>query len=196
MNLSRQQMTLIGIFALFTGPIILVMLMRSSWWQYQPAGSKNHGYLVTPPVHISLLQNDEIDGKWMIFHVLDQECDEQCIDFVTSLRQIHRAAGRNKQYLAVVLLSRTSLAPQTRLVLESIYKEFQFVNDPSGAMIKTLKKVNADISTSSGKSNDIHTYILDPMLNIILAYDQNSDSNDIYIDIKRLLKWSDQEKTK
>jgi len=184
MNLSRQQMTLIGIFALFTGPIILVMLMRSSWWQYQPAGSKNHGYLVTPPVHISLAQNDGIDGKWMIFHVLDQKCDEQCIDFVTSLRQIHRAAGRNKQYLAVVLLSRTSLAPQTRLVLESIYKEFQFVNDPSGAMIKTLKKVNADISTSSRESNDIHTYILDPMLNIILAYDQNSDSNDIYIDIQ------------
>ena len=29
MSLSRQQLTLIGIFALFMGPVILVMMMRS-----------------------------------------------------------------------------------------------------------------------------------------------------------------------
>ena len=45
MSLSRQQLTLIGIFALFLGPVILVMLMRSSWWQYQPATLKNNGHL-------------------------------------------------------------------------------------------------------------------------------------------------------
>jgi len=39
MSLSRQQITLLGIFALFMGPVILVMLMRSSWWQSQVAGS-------------------------------------------------------------------------------------------------------------------------------------------------------------
>ena len=54
MSLSRQQITLLGIFALFFGPVILVMLMRSSWWQYQPANLKNEGYLVTPPVHLAL----------------------------------------------------------------------------------------------------------------------------------------------
>ena len=54
MSLSRQKLTLIGIFALFLGPVILVMLMRSDWWQYQPAGMQNKGFLVQPPVRLAL----------------------------------------------------------------------------------------------------------------------------------------------
>ena len=74
MSLSRQQFTLLGIFALFLGPVILVILMRSSWWQYQPAGMKNQGHLVQPPVPLALETTQAIDGKWLILYVLEQEC--------------------------------------------------------------------------------------------------------------------------
>ena len=63
MSLSRQQLTLIGIFALFLGPVLLVILMRSSWWQYQPSGMKNQGYLVQPPITLPLDKTEGIDGK-------------------------------------------------------------------------------------------------------------------------------------
>ena len=101
MSLSRQQLTLLGIFALFFGPLLLVMMMRSSWWQYQPSGLKNQGQLVQPPVTLSLNQTEAIDGKWLILYVLDQPCDQGCIESVTALRQIHRAAGRNGEHLAI-----------------------------------------------------------------------------------------------
>ncbi len=197
MSLSRQQVTLLGIFALFLGPVILVILMRSSWWQYQPDGLKNHGYLVQPPVRLSLSldQAQDIDRKWLILYVLDPSCDQECIDHLTTLRQIHRATGRNSKHLAVVLLSKTNVKPALRSRLETIYPEFRFVTDSAATALKNLGSVNKELAINDENPNTLHTYILDPMLNVILAYGDSADPNDIHKDLKRLLKWSDQENT-
>ena len=193
MSLSRQQLTLIGIFALFFGPVLLVMLMRSSWWQYQPSGLKNQGELVQPPVHLSLDQSLESDGKWLILYVLDQPCDQGCIDNVTSLRQIHRATGRNGEHLGVALLSNTQIDPELRSRLSAIYPEFSFPVDSEHTALKTLENINMDLVQDKADPDDIHTYVLDPMLNVILAYRTDADPTGIHKDLKRLLKWSDQE---
>ena len=194
MSLSRQQFTLLGIFALFLGPVILVILMRSSWWQYQPAGMKNQGHLVQPPVPLSLDTTQAIDGKWLILYVLETACDEGCVDHVTSLRQIHRATGRNREHLAIVLLSKSSAEPALRSRLESIYPEFNLLADSGSTALDSLTAVNKKIGKDPGESGSIHTYILDPMQNVILAYESGTKPNDIHKDLKRLLKWSDQEK--
>ena len=193
MSLSRQQLTLLGIFALFFGPVLLVMLMRSSWWQYQPSGLKNQGHLVQPPVHLSLEQARNTDGKWLILHVIDQPCEQECIEDVTALRQIHRAAGRNGEHLGVALLSNTQIDPELRVRLDAIYPEFSFLADSGHTALKTLENINMDLAKDDADSRDIHTYILDPMHNVILAYQTKADPTDIHKDLKRLLKWSDKE---
>ena len=40
---------------------------------------------------------------------------------------------------------------------------------------------------------NIHTYILDPMRNVILAYRDGANPADLHKDLKQLLKWADQE---
>ena len=193
MSLSRQKLILLGIFALFFGPVLLVMLMRSSWWQYQPSGLKNQGHLVQPPVHLSIEQVRNIDGKWLILHVLDQPCDQECIEDVTALRQIHRATGRNGEHLGVALLSNTQTDPELRVRLDAIYPEFSLLADSGHTALKTLDNINMDLAKDDTDSSDIQTYILDPMHNVILAYQTNADPTDIHKDLKRLLKWSDKE---
>jgi hypothetical protein len=193
MSLSRQQLTLLGIFALFFGPVLLVILMRSSWWQYQPGGLKNQGLLIQPPVSLALNQTQSFDGKWLILYVLDQPCDQACIDNVTALRQIHRAAGRNGEHLAILLLSNTQTESTLRSRLDAIYPEFNFVVDSTQTALSTLATINADLAIETTGSDDIHTYILDPLLNVILAYRTSAEPNDIHKDLKRLLKWSDKE---
>ena len=193
MSLSRQQLTLLGIFALFFGPLLLVMMMRSSWWQYQPSGLKNQGQLVQPPVTLSLNQTEAIDDKWLILYVLDQPCDQGCIESVTALRQIHRAAGRNGEHLAIALLSSTRTDPALRSRLEEIYPEFNFMVDSPQTALSKLETINSGITSANPESDEIHTYILDPMLNVILAYRSSADPTDIHKDLKRLLKWADQE---
>ena len=190
MSLSRQQLTLLGIFALFLGPVILVMMMRSSWWQYQPAGMKNLGHLVQPPVGVSLDHAAEIDGKWLILYVLDQPCDDTCTDYISNLRQIHRAAGRNANHVAIVLLTDTQIEPGLRAKLESIYPFFNIVVDPGRSTLGVLDSINAGIAADSGS---IRTYVLDPMRNVVLAYETDAAPTDIHKDLKRLLKYSEQE---
>ena len=193
MSLTRQQFTLLGIFALFLGPVLLVILMRSSWWQYQPDGLKNHGYLVQPPVYLPLDQTQNTENKWLILYVLEQPCEQQCINEVTALRQIHRAAGRHGEHLAIVLLGQTQLEQTLRSRLESIYPEFNIMTDSANSALTTLATVNAGLPGDIAGSNNIHTYILDPMLNVILAYGADANPNDLHRDLTRLLKWSDQE---
>jgi hypothetical protein len=191
MSLSRQQYTLLGIFALFFGPVLLVMLMRSSWWQYQPSGLKNLGHLVQPPVQLALNQTQKNDGKWLILYVLDQPCDQACIEKVTALRQIHRAMGRNNEHLAIALISDKQTELELRSKLETIYPEFVFIVDSSQTALAALKAINADLPAEKVEPDDVHTYILDPNYNVILAYQTSVDPTGIHKDLKRLLKWSD-----
>ena len=190
MSLSRQQFTLLGIFALFLGPVLLVIMMRSSWWQYQPGSLKNHGLLVQPPVQLSFDQAQPIDGKWVVLYVLDNPCGDKCLENVTALRQIHRAAGRNSTHINIALLSDVQTEPALRSKLEAIYPKFDFLIDSRQTALTTLETINADLAMDLA---DIHTYILDPMLHVILAYHSDANPIDIHKDLKRLLKWSNQE---
>ena len=193
MSLSRQQLTLIGIFALFFGPLLLVMLMRSSWWQYQPSGLKNLGQLVQPAVQLSLDRTQDTDDKWLILYVLDQPCEEACIENVTALRQVHRAAGRHGENLAITLLSDAQISPELRARLEAIYPGFVFLVDSGQTSLNALENINSSLAMDKPDIDDIHTYVLDPMLNVILAYQNGANPSDIHKDLKRLLKWSDKE---
>lgn len=194
MSLTRQQLTLIGIFALFIGPLLLVMLMRSSWWQYQPTGMKNNGYLVQPPVSLAHTMQDDFDRKWLVLYAIEPPCTQKCIEDVTALRQIHRAVGRHADHLAILLISPTEYEAQIRNELEAIYPEFSLLVDTSGEAFETLTDINQTMQAGDANPGNARTFILDPMLNVMLAYTIDAKPNDIHKDLKRLLKWSDQEK--
>lgn len=193
MSLSRQQWTLLGIFALFIGPVILVMMMRSSWWQYQPASLKNNGLLVQPPVQLELEISPDSLGKWLILYRMSPPCGDKCIEDVTALRQIHRAAGRRGENLAIVLLSDSDFEPQLQQQLAGIYPEFDLLTDTSGDSLESLKTINQTMQSAQTGIAQASTYVLDPNLNVILVYAAGANPNDIHKDLKRLLKLSDQE---
>ena len=64
---------------------------------------------------------------------------------------------------------------------------------PSATTIATLEKINASLMSTEDEPNSIHTYVLDPMHNVILAYGDETNPNNINKDLKRLLKWSKQD---
>jgi hypothetical protein len=191
MTLTRQQITLLAIFALFLAPLLLVMIMRSPWWEYQPASLKNHGQLVQPPVQLPVIK--AVEGKWLLLYVISGPCERKCADTITSLRQIHKAAGRQQEHLAVVVMSKSGADPELQSRIESIYAGFYFVTGTSTTTIAKLEKINASLMSTEDEPNSIHTYVLDPMHNVILAYGDETNPNNINKDLKRLLKWSKQD---
>jgi peroxiredoxin len=193
MSLTRQQWTLLGIFALFIGPVVLVMMMRSSWWQYQPAGLKNQGYLVQPPVKLELQGADAFEHKWVVLYILESPCEKKCIENVTALRQVHRASGRRAENLSIVLLSDIEPRDQLRQQLMGIYPDFHLLADTSGNALATLETIHQTMQSGQSGLSELRTFVLDPMLNVILAYGSGTNPNDLHADLKRLLKLSDQE---
>ncbi len=193
MSLNRQQWTLLGIFTLFIGPVVLVMMMRSSWWQYQPAGLKNKGYLVQPPVKLELPAAGAFERNWVILYSLESPCEKECIENVTALRQVHRASGRRAENLSIVLLSGSEPGNQLRQQLMAIYPEFHLLTDASGNALATLDTIHQTMQSGQPGLTSARTFVLDPMLNVILAYETGTPPNDLHTDLKRLLKLSDQE---
>lgn len=196
MTLSRQKLTLIGIFALFMGPVILVMLMRSDWWQYQPAKLQNRGELVQPAEQLPLQRHGALSGKWVILYLLEQPCEQPCLEYATALRQIHTASGRNREHLAVALLTRNPVDASQQSALQSIYPGFVLLEQSTPAVWQTLRSVGKRLAGEPGDMDPVRSYVLDPAFNLVLAYRASNSPDDIHKDLKRLLKLSEQEKTR
>jgi len=195
MKLTRQQMTLLGIFALFFAPLVLVVLMRSQWWDFHPVKLKNRGHLVQPPLPLPLKASDATRGKWLLLYELPERCGRRCTDTVTALRQIHKAAGRKQQRVAIVLLSRNAPSARLRTRLEALYAPLQFMSDDGTGALSTLSQIKPDGGVGAGGGDPFGIFILDPDHRVILAYNANRNPSDINTDLKRLLKWSKQDNT-
>ncbi len=200
MNLQNPKITLLAIAALFMTPLILAMLMRSSWWGFEPSRFANRGILIDPPVNMPIDDlNFQYSGnnrfpaasmQWTLLYPIDVHCDESCLRDVVSLRQIHLATGKDRQRVTLWLLAENQLpnSLQTRLV--AAYPEFNLLNDPTGAALDLLAAVSNNMNAQKQDSDRGQVYLLDPAANIILRYTPGFDPEDIKIDLDRLLSWS------
>lgn len=188
MSFTRQQYTLIGLFALFFLPLILVILMRSSFWDYRPAQMKNHGELVHPPVAVQIDEN--LKGEWLLMYVAPANCDAPCLDRIAALRQIYLASGRQQEHLQVLVLNAGQANPQLAEKVASIFADIVYIDSVPADVLTPIQALNEDLQTSSGNPLERQTYILDPSQNVILAYKTDTNPTDINKDLKQLLKWS------
>jgi hypothetical protein len=54
MNSRNPRFVLAAIALLFIAPLLLAVLMRSSWWDFKPSETTNRGILVEPPMALPL----------------------------------------------------------------------------------------------------------------------------------------------
>lgn len=188
MSFTRQQYTLMGLFALFFLPLILVMLMRSSFWDYRPAHLKNNGELVHPP--LSLQIDEALKGEWLLTYVAPVNCDTSCLHRIAALRQIYLASGRQQEHLRVLVLNAGQPNPELAKKVTSIFADIIYIDSVPAGVLNSIQSLNADLQNSSGNPTERQTYILDPLQNVVLAYKTDTNPSDINKDLKQLLKWS------
>jgi hypothetical protein len=122
-----------------------------------------------------------------VLHVVPAPCDDRCIEAVTALRQVHRAAGRNQSRIRLVLLLGDGGANDRSAELPDVYDQFLLLKNPGGELRQAMDTVGsrAGVLSEPGAS-----YLVDPLGNIMLAYAAGSDPNHLKKDLKRLLTWS------
>ena len=200
MNLQSPKFVLITIALLFFTPLLLAVLMRSGWWDFKPSSFSNRGTLVQPPVALPMAKLDlqyarsgKLRGnrdQWVLLYPFPVTCDSACQRAVTGLRQIHKAAGRDRPRVALWLLTPQQTSLETQNMLVGIYPGFDILIDSSGEAGLTLAALEDDTGTRDRLLQRGQAFLLDPATNIILRYTPDFDPNDINKDLDRLLTWS------
>lgn len=188
------RLALVIIASLFILPLALAWLMYSGVIDYDPVETRNLGELVEPPVPVSFETLEwygpensgdrTLEGHWVILYALPETCADPCLEQATSLRQVHRAAGRNQSRLRLLLLGETM--PDIDSRLEMISGDFLRATDRERSLVPELER----IASSQGAGVKGSVYLIDPLGNIMLFYAAGFDPNDLKKDLKRLLTWS------
>jgi hypothetical protein len=190
------RVALLLIAALFIVPLAVAWLMYAGVIEFQPGTTRNLGQLVEPPRPLSWegirvpgeddYRPGDFAGHWLVLHGLPDACGEDCIEVVVSLRQVHRAAGRNSSRIRLGLLQASTAGGQDRL--RDIYPEFHLLEDSGRQLWPVLRSVASAAPVPGGAEGA--TYLVDPLGNIMMYYAPGSDPNDLKHDLKRLLTWS------
>jgi len=186
---------LVIIAAMFLLPLLLAWFMYSGAIEYRPASTRNFGELVVPPVPIRWEDTVLIAGPgemfsdavqafndhWVILYDVPEPCQENCVHEVSALRQIHRASGRNQSRVRIALLTPGTGTTEASDTLRGIYSKFHLIHDTAGKL---------RIALDQASQRTPGAYLIDPLGNIMMAYEAGADPNDLKQDLKRLLTWS------
>ena len=145
------RMALVLIAALFVLPLAVAWMMYSGTIDYRPGSTRNFGELVQPPQPITWsgitvdgaaanTGENPFSGRWLVLHAVPNPCLEDCLGAVTELRQVHRAAGRDRPRIQLALLHdlRDPVAADR---LREIYPAFHLVENPDRGLWQVLDGV-------------------------------------------------------
>lgn len=176
----RGRRTLILLFALFFGPILLALALGV--FGVHPSGSKNKGEKLEPYADLRALTLQLADGSdyrwnpeqrlWRIAVVAPAGCDAACAKLAQDLDKVHQLFGK-----------------------DSIHAQILWIGElPANAPRKPVwKQVRPDPALLTGlpRSNDAAgpvTYAIDPYGFVVLRYAPGFDPGDLRYDVAKLLK--------
>ncbi len=191
-EVTKSRIYLVGIFAVFFGPLFFAMWLfyvPNSWMNSK---TQNHGDLIEPAKPLDNFKITSIDGdiwdkqkfmgKWTLLYVGDEYCDLYCEASLFKMRQVRLSLGRDRQrvqgkYLGID--NKNNKQPFNDIIKN--YPDMQvgwftFDNTPNS------------LSTYELQKNVI--YIIDPLGNLMMQYSRDATSKGIKKDLKRLLKVS------
>lgn len=155
----------------------------------------NNGELVSPvrPLENYLLKDinnkdiwfSSFKGKWLFIMIGDSSCDHICQSNMYKMRQIRKAVGQDRQRVDRIFFLNDDNAmgefnqklkeyPGMHVIKNSGEEYFKFL---SGLLIDNNKMMN-------------RIYIIDPLGNFMMAYQQDAAAEHILEDLRRLLKVS------
>jgi cytochrome oxidase Cu insertion factor (SCO1/SenC/PrrC family) len=192
---SRGRKTLLLLAALFFGPLV------SAWVYFYVADPEtfqaevNKGQLIQPPRPVSVDPNVDLNSfadedivrrTWTMVFIAPGDCDTSCQDTLFKMRQIRLSLGRRMERVHGLLLT-TSLPTA----------EFASAISEQHSGLTTLPSSDAPRISDALKElfgDDVENlnqfYIIDPLGNLMMMYQQDADPSDVMHDLKHLLKVS------
>ncbi len=192
-NKIKTRSYLIGLFAVFFGPLFFAM-----WLFYVPnswlsSRTQNHGTLVVPAQPLeefelkaidgSSWSHEEFTGKWTLLYIGDTTCDLYCEANLFKMRQVRLTLGRDSERV-----QRKYLGLHTHKNTQAINELFSKYYRMQAAW---FDKSVVDKALPQFQTLPIHQiYVIDPLGNLMMWYPKDATSKGMKKDLKRLLKVS------
>lgn len=179
---ARAQMLLIA--TVFLGPLAVATWMYYSG-AFLPHGRTNHGALLEPIVNvIEEVPGSEAgllgDGYWLLLYTNSGECADDCKRALVTLRQSRLMLGREMDRLKRVFLHGES-APDTVFVADEHAGLISLRDD---SLLSLLNNKKPEALSAGGY------FLMDPLGNLVMYFEPETEPGDMVEDVKRLLKLS------
>ena len=118
-----------------------------------------------------------------MLYIADMNCDSSCQETIYYMRQINAALGKNASRFKHMIIHLNTMSPEFKQLTENEYPSalhsYASSNQLSGAF-----------STLDGELASNNIYIMDPLGNIMMRFNQGTSPKMILKDLNRLLKIS------
>ncbi len=188
-GISEQRKTpwqAIVLALLFFGPLLAAWLLyfHSDW---RPGEVSVHGDLIDPAVPLPELSGpdgaDPFRGHWSLLYVSPAACSDECREALYRMRQTDAALGRRGARVETVLLPVTEMPDAGFLGTEHPDLVVLPPDSPAAAL---LGESLPDAARADGSG----ILVVDPLGNLMLRFDLDSDPKGMYEDLKKLLRVS------
>ena len=179
--LARQRLVILGVVTIFAAPVLAAMFLNSEWTDWRPAGTKNFGDLVEPPVLLPPMGGNETTGQWRVLY-LDRSCEDGCEARAKSWQRLYRATGRHMEEVRPVIALESVEGTERSQALKSLAPDVEFVSNLPPAWFNT-------VGDAVGGDPYGRAVIVDPRGYVALQYPE-ADAQHVLKDLKRLLTWS------
>ena len=178
-RLLRSRLYLLGLVLAFAGPLVASVVLYHNPQLRGDVGGDSHGTLILPPQPLEreLFRPAGQPARWtLLYHARAAHCSLDCEAALFMLRQVQQSlASRRNRVQVLVLLERAELqAPYAEAL--GRFTPDQVRVSPGGDGLRAL----------DGQPGDT-LFIVDPLGNLLMHYDDRSTSKGVLRDLKRLL---------
>lgn len=189
---SRAQVWIV--VALFFAPLALAFLLYYGGAGWRPAGSTNHGELISPARPLpsvalptpdgALLPAESWRGKWTLLYVGDGRCDGRCRAALTLMRQTRLALNKDMTRVQRVFLATGNCCDRAYFDAEHQGVVVALVDNDAGA---TLLAAFPEAQPAS----EGFIYVIDPLGNLMMRHlPEPPPAEGLLEDLRKLLKLS------
>ena len=165
---------------------------------WRPTSTGNHGELVQPPrpiedVALQLFDGKKIrfsdwHGKWTLLTFSTADCLAACEKNLYNMRQVITAQGsEGERVRSVLVVTDTRALDWLRYAIKD-YPGMQVITGPDTEVQRLVKQFTLPNDSPSVRRNRI--YLVDPLGNFIMIYEEGADPSGIRKDLTRLLRVS------
>ena len=193
-NKTKRNLTPFWILLAVSGlPYLLSWIWYANMENLPEVASGNRGELIEPARPLenmmlatadgSLLNTNSLKGNWILMMAGSSDCNEACLKNVYFMRQVRRLMGEDREKIKRIFVMTDNSRLDSFQEQVRQYGDMEIVSTVEEQGNKLIEKM-----TINNNNPENRIFIVDPLANLMMAYPQDVDPEDIAKDFRRLLK--------